>query len=141
MLLAIARETQTPAVALQQATEGMDDRAAMIAMFEMAFSISETQLPFMRTLVSEAWVDDGILEDFVIFTQFQSHRLGNFDITCIAPLLVLDPARRGWRRLQLQRAQRRLGVGGRQFSQRLGAPGHGLDARQQRVAIHRHPAG
>jgi AcrR family transcriptional regulator len=65
MLLAIARETQTPAVALQQATQGMDDRAAMIAMFEKALDISETQMPFTQTLFNAAWMDDDILQQFV----------------------------------------------------------------------------
>jgi AcrR family transcriptional regulator len=66
ILLAVARETEAPMELAVLEVADLEERAAMIAMFEMAFSISETQLPFMRTLVSEAWVDDGILEDFVI---------------------------------------------------------------------------
>jgi AcrR family transcriptional regulator len=65
MLLAIASETETPAVAALQAVEGMDDRAAMIAMFEKALDISQAQLPFTQTLFSAAWMDDDILQQFV----------------------------------------------------------------------------
>jgi AcrR family transcriptional regulator len=66
ILLAVARETEAPMELAVLELADLEERSAMIAMFEMAFSVSETQLPFLRTLVSEAWVDDGILEDFVI---------------------------------------------------------------------------
>lgn len=66
ILLAVARETEAPMELAVLEFSDLEERVAMIAMFEMAFSISETQLPFLRTLVSEAWIDDGILEDFVI---------------------------------------------------------------------------
>ncbi len=65
ILLAIARETETPVLAALQAAEGMDDRAAMIAMFEKALDISQAQLPFTQTLFSAAWMDDDILQQFV----------------------------------------------------------------------------
>ena len=66
ILLAIARETEAPMVAVLQETEGADDRAAMITMFERALDISEAQLPFTQTLFSAAWVDDDILQQFVV---------------------------------------------------------------------------
>ena len=65
ILIAVADESQTPMqVAVQEAGQ-LETRAAMIAMFEKAFDISETQLPFLRTLLSEAWIDDDILQEFL----------------------------------------------------------------------------
>ncbi len=65
ILLAIARETEMPVLAALQAAEGLDERAAMITMFEKALDISQTQLPFTQTLFSAAWMDDDILQQFV----------------------------------------------------------------------------
>jgi AcrR family transcriptional regulator len=65
ILLAIARETETPMMAALQDIEGLDDRTAMITMFERALNISEAQLPFTQTVFSAAWVDDEILQQFV----------------------------------------------------------------------------
>ena len=66
ILLAVARETETPMELAVLEVEGLEERAAMVAMFEIAYAVTESQLPFYRTLLSEAWVDDGILQDFVI---------------------------------------------------------------------------
>ena len=61
LLIAVADESQAPMqIAVQEAGQ-LETRAAMIAMFEKAFDISETQLPFLRTMLSEAWIDDDIL--------------------------------------------------------------------------------
>jgi len=65
LLIAVADESQAPMqIAVQKAGQ-LETRAAMIAMFEEAFSISETQLPFLRALLSEAWIDDDIMEEFL----------------------------------------------------------------------------
>jgi AcrR family transcriptional regulator len=65
ILLAVADGTQTPMqLAVQQAAT-LENRAAMISMFEKAFDISEARLPFVRTLLAEAWIDDGILQEFL----------------------------------------------------------------------------
>jgi AcrR family transcriptional regulator len=42
----------------------LENRAAMTALVEKAFDISEAQLPFIRALMAEAWTDDGILQAF-----------------------------------------------------------------------------
>lgn len=65
ILLAVANETQTPMQLAVQQAEPLENRAAMISMFESAFDISEARLPFVRTLLSEAWIDDGILQEFL----------------------------------------------------------------------------
>jgi AcrR family transcriptional regulator len=65
ILLAIARETETPMLAALQGIEGLDDRTAMITMFERALDISEAQLPFTQTVFGAAWVDEEILQQFV----------------------------------------------------------------------------
>jgi hypothetical protein len=46
----------------------------MIAMFEQAFDISEARLPFMRTVLTEAWVDDCILQEFLAVRLKRIHR-------------------------------------------------------------------
>jgi AcrR family transcriptional regulator len=65
ILLAVAHEADAPMEAAVLAEDGGDDRAIMTAMFETALNISEEQLPFFRTLLSEAWVDDGIMQEFL----------------------------------------------------------------------------
>jgi AcrR family transcriptional regulator len=65
ILIAVADETQTPMQAAVQQAEALEDRAAMISMLEKAFDISEARLPFIRTLLTEAWIDDGILQEFL----------------------------------------------------------------------------
>lgn len=65
IMLAVAHETASPMELAVSELEELEERAAMIAMFERAFDISEAQLPFARAVLSEAWVDDGILQDFV----------------------------------------------------------------------------
>jgi hypothetical protein len=42
-------------------------------MFERALDISEAQLPFTQTLLNEAWLDDGILQEFLIARLLQIH--------------------------------------------------------------------
>jgi len=64
MLLAMAEEMETPFETAMIAVSGQDDRTAAIALFEAAFAFSETQIPFVRALLSEAWVDDELLEQF-----------------------------------------------------------------------------
>jgi AcrR family transcriptional regulator len=65
ILIAVADESQTPMQIAVQEAGRLETRAAMIAMFQKAFDISETQLPFLRTLLSEAWIDDDILKEFL----------------------------------------------------------------------------
>ena len=65
MLLAVANETQDPMQLAVQKAGTLENRAAMISMFEKAFDISEARLPFIRTLLTEAWTDDGILQEFL----------------------------------------------------------------------------
>jgi AcrR family transcriptional regulator len=65
LLIAVADESQAPMqIAVQEAGQ-LETRAAMIAMFETAFDISETHLPFLRTLLTEAWIDDDILKEYL----------------------------------------------------------------------------
>ena len=61
MLLAIADEAEWPALfALLEETE-LGDRAAMVSVMEKALDLSEARLPFIKALLSEAWIDDAIL--------------------------------------------------------------------------------
>ena len=65
ILLAIANEAEAPMEAALLEAGRMESRAEMIAMAEKALDISSTELPFTRTLLTEAWLDDDILQGFV----------------------------------------------------------------------------
>lgn len=65
MLLAMAEQMEMPMEEAMIAVSGQDDRTAAIALFEAAFDFAETQIPFLRALLSEAWVDDELLEQFI----------------------------------------------------------------------------
>lgn len=45
--------------------EELEGREAMLDMFERGLSISESRLPFTRILLTEAMVDDSVLQEFV----------------------------------------------------------------------------
>lgn len=66
ILLAVAHETEAPMETAVLEAGKLEDRAAMIAMFERAFDVSNARLPFIRTLLTEAWTDDAILQEFLI---------------------------------------------------------------------------
>jgi AcrR family transcriptional regulator len=65
ILLAIATEAETPMESALQKAGKLENREAMIALFEGAFDITEARLPFLRALLAEAWTDDSILKKFV----------------------------------------------------------------------------
>ena len=73
ILLAIARETEAPMAAALGEMGEMSGRETIVAMFEKALDISEVQLPYTQTLLNEAWLDDGILQEFVIARLTQIH--------------------------------------------------------------------
>ncbi len=62
MLLAMAEQMEMPFNEKLTAVAGQDDRAAAVALFEAAIDFGETQIPFLRALLSEAWIDDDLLE-------------------------------------------------------------------------------
>ena len=64
MLLVMAEEMETPLDAALSAVSGQDDRTAAVALFEAALNFTERQIPFIRALLSEAWVDDDLLEQY-----------------------------------------------------------------------------
>jgi AcrR family transcriptional regulator len=65
ILLSIATEADVPMERALQEAGKLENREAMIALFEGAFDITEARLPFLRALLAEAWTDDGILQEFV----------------------------------------------------------------------------
>jgi AcrR family transcriptional regulator len=75
ILSAIVNETETPMVAALLEMGELGDREAMVEMIEKGLSITEAQLPFNRTLFSEVWVDDGILEESIAARIRQIHQL------------------------------------------------------------------
>lgn len=66
ILLAIAHEGQAPIEALLEDTSRLQGREDMVDLVEKGYDIFVSQLPFMRTLLLEAWFDDVILQDFVL---------------------------------------------------------------------------
>jgi AcrR family transcriptional regulator len=65
ILLSIATEADVPMERALQEAGKLENREAMIALFEGAFDVTEARLPFLRALLTEAWTDDGILQEFV----------------------------------------------------------------------------
>ena len=75
ILSAIVQETETPMVAALLEMGELGDREALVGMIEKGLDITEAQLPFNRTLFSEVWVDDSILEESIAERIKQIHRL------------------------------------------------------------------
>ncbi len=75
ILLAVATETEPPMEGALAEGDELTSRAAAAAMFEKALDISQAQLPFYQTLLHEAWVDDGILQEFVAVRLQRMHQL------------------------------------------------------------------
>ncbi len=94
ILLAIAADTEAPMEAAVAAASGMETREALVSMFEKAFDLSGAKLAYARTLVGEAWVDDSILEEYLLARLKRIHaQLAGFireRITC-GDLRSLDP--------------------------------------------------
>jgi AcrR family transcriptional regulator len=79
ILLAIASEAEAPMEAALLEAGTMESREEMVAMAEKALDISGTRLPFTRTLLTEAWLDDDILQGFVVVRLNRVHQhLVNF---------------------------------------------------------------
>lgn len=66
ILLAIASAVKAPMEEAVAEAMGMETRAAMVYMFEKALDLSAARLDFARTLVGEAWLDDHILQEFLM---------------------------------------------------------------------------
>ncbi|MCP4540341.1 MAG: helix-turn-helix transcriptional regulator [Chloroflexi bacterium] len=74
ILLAIANESEMLMETVLLEGEGLQDREAVVRLFERGLEIFETQLPFIRTLFIESWVDDDILQDFAIVKLTRLHQ-------------------------------------------------------------------
>jgi TetR/AcrR family fatty acid metabolism transcriptional regulator len=74
ILLAIFADAESLMEEILLAGEKLEDREAMIEMFERGLSISESRLPFTRILLTEAMVDDSVLQEFVWHLLEQIHR-------------------------------------------------------------------
>jgi len=67
ILLAIAGEMmESPLANVLQELEGQDDRTLMISLVKRALDIAAEQLSFGRAVYAEAWVDQTILQEFVV---------------------------------------------------------------------------
>ncbi len=66
ILLAILEQMQRPVDVLLEEVQELDSREDFIALVERGLHIFVSQLDFTRTLLAEAWLDDDVLEKFVI---------------------------------------------------------------------------
>lgn len=94
ILLAIAGDTEAPMESAVIAASGMETREAMVSMFAKALDLSGNKLAYARTLVGEAWVDDRILEEFLLarlkriharLARFISERIASGDFRPLSP--------------------------------------------------------
>jgi AcrR family transcriptional regulator len=74
ILLAIANESERLMEQVLLESEGLQDREAVVRLFEKGLDIFETQLSFFRTLFIEAWLDDDILQEFALAQLERFHR-------------------------------------------------------------------
>ncbi len=101
ILFAIADETETPMLPALLGLKTIEpgDREGLIGVFEKALQISKQQVPFTRTLASEAWLDDGILEGVVFKEMKQIHRVLEAYIAeqiAAGVCTPVDPAMSAW---------------------------------------------
>ncbi|HET91135.1 MAG TPA: TetR/AcrR family transcriptional regulator [Chloroflexi bacterium] len=66
ILLAIAHEGQSPIDGLLKDVDKLRGRKDMVVLVERGLDLFMSQLTFTRTLLLEAWLDDVILQDFVL---------------------------------------------------------------------------
>jgi AcrR family transcriptional regulator len=66
ILRAIAVETEAPMEEALLSTGTLENREAMIVLFERAFDLVEARMSFIQALWTEAWTDDLILQEFVV---------------------------------------------------------------------------
>jgi AcrR family transcriptional regulator len=80
ILISIIEKANAPLERALRQAEHLEDRETIVALFERALNVSEKQLPFTRTLLSEAWMDDHIMKEFV---QTRLHRVAQLLTTFI----------------------------------------------------------
>jgi AcrR family transcriptional regulator len=128
ILRAIAVETEAPMEEALLSTGTLENREAMVVLFERAFDLVEARLSFIRALWTEAWTDDLILKEFVIarlgrvseqIQTFIAKRVANSTFRPISPALgaqlvmgmflgLVLPALRGVRPMPLPPERREL---------------------------------
>jgi AcrR family transcriptional regulator len=73
--LAVAAETEAPMEAVILAAGQIHDRASLVGVVERALDLSEARLALMRVVLSEAWVDDRLMQESVARRLGRIHRL------------------------------------------------------------------
>lgn len=66
IMLAIMAENRVHFDALFGASGGIASRASLVELFERTMQLFTARLPFLRTILAEAWVNDEILNNYVI---------------------------------------------------------------------------
>jgi AcrR family transcriptional regulator len=66
ILRAVAVEAESPMEEALLSVGTLENREAMIVLFERAFDLVEARLSFTRALWTEAWTNDSILQEFVV---------------------------------------------------------------------------
>jgi AcrR family transcriptional regulator len=74
ILRAISQETETPMEAVLSNAAAIHDRAGLLSLVEQALEVPVARLSFLRVVMSEAWVDDAILQEFAAARLARIHR-------------------------------------------------------------------
>lgn len=81
ILLAVISQTQTAIETVLSSSGALEARSDIVNVVATLLDLVVSRLAFVRTLATEAWLDNGILEDFVIErTQHLDRRIQSFII-------------------------------------------------------------
>ncbi len=75
ILLAILEENHALLDTVFQMTQGLANRDALIELFDRSLEIFSGRIPFIRTILAEAWVDNDVLNTYVVTRLKQASRL------------------------------------------------------------------
>ena len=99
VLFAIADETEPPMLSVLLEVQEIENREMLIEVFDRALDLSQDQLPFALTLIGEAWLDDSLLEGFLVKQFQQVHKTleayiaGRIEAGIFCPI---DPTMSAW---------------------------------------------
>ena len=66
ILLAILDENHLLFDNVFQMTQGLANRDSLVELFDRSIAIFSTRIPFIRTILAEAWVDNEVLDTYVV---------------------------------------------------------------------------
>jgi AcrR family transcriptional regulator len=99
VLFAIADETEPPMLSVLLEAQKIESQEMLVEVFDRALDISQDRLPFALTLLGEAWLDDSLLEGFLVKQFEQVHKIleayiaGRIEAGIFRPI---DPTMSAW---------------------------------------------